>query len=294
MIPLPKSFKISEKKDNYVSFVIEGLYPGYGVTLGNALRRVLLSSLSGAAITEVKIKGVDHEFSILPGILEDVITICLNLKLLRFKIHTDEPQRAILKVKGEKNLLGKDFELPSQIELVNPEQHIATLTDKKAYLEMEILVQKGIGYEPREMRDKDKLEIGQLSLDAAYTPMKRVSFDVENMRVGERTDFDRLILNIETDGTTDPEEALMSAIEILTEHFSLIVAEKKKLDGKKKDKSEKKKPGKKKVKELEKKKVKESGKKSTAVKKTVKSVKKSKAKIKKVVKPKVVAKKKKK
>jgi len=290
MIPLPKSFKISEKKDDYASFVIEGLYPGYGVTLGNALRRVLLSSLSGAAITEVKIKGVDHEFSTLSGILEDVITICLNLKLLRFKIYSDEPQRAILKIKGEKSISGKDFELPSQIELINPEQHIATLTDKKAYLEMEILVQKGIGYEPREMRDKDKLEIGQLSLDAAYTPMKRVSFDVENMRVGERTDFDRLILNIETDGTTDPEEALMVAIEILTEHFSLIVAEKKKLDGKKKGKLEKKKPGKKKVKKLKKK--------STAVKKVVKNVEKSKTKTKMkaktAVKPKVVTKKKKK
>ncbi len=216
MISLPKSFKISEKKDNFISFVVEGLYPGYGVTLGNALRRVLLSSLPGAAITEVKIKGVDHEFSTIPAVLEDVITICLNLKRLRFKIYSEESQKAILKAKGEKEITGNDFELPSQLELVNPEQHIASLTDKKANIEIEILVRKGIGYEPREMRNREKLEIGQLSLDAAYTPIKRVSFDVENMRVGERTDFDRLILNIETDGTIAPEEALLAATDILT------------------------------------------------------------------------------
>ncbi|MBU3918897.1 DNA-directed RNA polymerase subunit alpha [Patescibacteria group bacterium] len=248
MIPLPQPVKISEKKDNYVSFVIEGLYPGYGVTLGNALRRVLLSSLEGAAITQVKIKGVDHEFSTISGILEDVITICLNLKKLRFKIYSDEPQKAILKIKGEIKITGKDFELPSQLELVNSEQHIANLTDKKANLEMEILIKKGIGYESKEMRDKDKLEVGQLSLDATYTPIKRVSFDVENMRVGERTDFDRLILNIETDGTTTPEEALLRATEILDEHFSLIINEKDQLIGEKKKKIEKvKKVSKKKV-----------------------------------------------
>jgi len=287
MIPLPKSFKILEKKDNYVSFVMEGLYPGYGVTLGNALRRVLLSSLPGAAITRVKIKGVDHEFSTIPGILEDVITICLNLKLLRFKIHSDEPQKAILKIKGEKKVSGKDLELPSQLELVNQEQHIADLTDKKAYLEMEILVKKGIGYEPREMRDKDKLEVGQLSLDAAYTPIKRVSFDVENMRVGERTDFDRLILNIETDGTMTPENALIMATEILTEHLSLIIVEKEKLMGEKTSKAgKKKKPAKKKVKKLKKK--------SVIVEEVAKNIKKSKVKVKGVVKRKVVAKKKKK
>jgi len=287
MIPLPKSFKISEKKDNYVSFVVEGLYPGYGVTLGNALRRVLLSSLSGAAIIEVKIKGVDHEFSTIPGILEDVITICLNLKLLRFKIYSDEPQKAMLKIRGEKKISGKDLELPSQLELVNPEQHIADLTDKKAYLEMEILVKKGIGYESREMRDKGKLGAGQLSLDAAYTPMKRVSFDVENMRVGERTDFDRLILNIETDGTMTPENALIMATEILAEHLSLIIAEKEKLVGEKKKKVAKKK-------KVEKKKVKKLKEKSVTVKKISKSIKKSKAKEKPVVKRKAALKKKKK
>lgn len=226
MISLPKSPKIIEKKENQTSFVIEALYPGYGITVGNALRRVLLSSLPGAAVTHVKIKGVDHEFTTLSGVLEDVITICLNLKKLRFKLHSDELQRATLNVHGEKKVTGADFKLPSQLELINKDLHIATLTDKKANLEMEIVVQNGIGYEPREMRDKEKLDIGQISLDAIYTPVRKVSYKVDNMRVGERTDFDRLLIEIETDGSMTPEEALMRATEILIEHFSLIFQEK--------------------------------------------------------------------
>jgi len=226
MPSLPKPPKLIEKKDNYASFVIEALYPGYGLTVGNALRRVLLSSLSGAAITQVKIKGAEHEFSTLPGVLEDVINICLNLKKMRFKLYSGEPQRATLNVQGEKKVKGSDFKLPSQLELINKDLHIATLTDKKANLEMEILVQKGIGYEPCEMRGKEKLEIGEISLDAIYTPIKRVSCRVEDMRVGERTDFDRLFINIDTDGTMSPEESLIRATEILIDHFSMIFEEK--------------------------------------------------------------------
>jgi DNA-directed RNA polymerase subunit alpha len=222
MIPLPLSFKILQKKENYARFVIEGLYPGYGVTVGNALRRVLLSSLKGAAITDVKIKGVQHEFSTIPGVLEDVIHICLNLKKLRFKNFSDEPIRASLKVKGPKEVKGKDFEIPPQLELVNKNQHIATLTSKDANLEMEIVVRKGVGYEPKEMRTKEKLRIGEIPLDAIYTPIKRVSYRVENMRVGERTDFDRLYLEIETDGTVSPENALYEANQILINHFKFI------------------------------------------------------------------------
>jgi len=229
MILLPKPPKVIEKKDNITTFVIEDLYPGYGVTIGNALRRVLLSSLHGAAVTRVKIKGVQHEFTTLAGVLEDVITICLNMKRLRFKLHSDESQRAVLKVHGEKDVTAADFNLPSQLELINKDLHIATLTDKKANLEMEILVQKGIGYEPREMREKEKLGIGQISLDAIYTPVRNVSYRVENMRVGERTDFDRLFITIEADGTVLPEEALIQATEILIEHFSLIFQEKDRL-----------------------------------------------------------------
>ena len=226
MISLPKSPKLVEKKENQSTFVIEALYPGYGITVGNALRRVLLSSLPGAAVTRVKIKGVQHEFTTLPGVLEDVINICLNLKKLRFKLHGDESQQAILKVHGEKKATAADFKLPSQLDLINKNLYIATLTDKKADLEIEILVQKGIGYEPREMREKEKLEIGQISLDAIYTPIKNVSYRVENMRVGERTDFDRLFITIDADGTMSPEEALIKATEILIDHFSLIFKEK--------------------------------------------------------------------
>lgn len=222
MIPLPTSFQIVKKDNRSAQFILEGLYPGYGVTLGNVLRRVLLSSLEGAAVTEVKIKGVQHEFSVLPGVLEDVINICLNLKKLRFKIYTDEPVKSTLKVKGQKEVKAKDFEIPSQLELINKEEHIATLTDKNATLEMEITVQKGVGYEPVEMRKKEKLSIGEIQLDAIYTPIKRVAYRVENMRVGARTDFDRLIIDVETDGTIEPEEAFNKAVDIILEHFNFI------------------------------------------------------------------------
>jgi DNA-directed RNA polymerase subunit alpha len=223
MIPLPLQPKIIEKKGNWARFEIEALYPGYGVTIGNSLRRVLISSLPGAAVTQMKIKGVSHEFSTIPGVLEDVITIMLNLKQLRFRVFADEPQKATLKVKGEKEVLGSDFEYPAQVELINKDLHIATLTDKKAELEMEIQIEKGIGYLPREARrQKEKLEIGVIPLDAIFTPIKRVSFKVENMRVGERTDFDRLFLEIETDGTISPQEAFSQASEILVKHFNLF------------------------------------------------------------------------
>jgi DNA-directed RNA polymerase subunit alpha len=222
MIPLPQKAKIIKKEQNKATFEIEGLYPGYGVTIGNSLRRVLLSSLPGAAVMQMKIKGVQHEFSTIPGVLEDVITIGLNLKQLRFKMYTDEPQKARLKVKGEKEVKGSSFELPSQIELINKNSHIATLTDKKAELDIEIQIEKGTGYIPVERRKKEKLEIGVIALDAIFTPMRRISFNVENMRVGDRTDFDRLLLEIETDGTITPEETFLQASEILVKHFSLL------------------------------------------------------------------------
>ncbi len=222
MIPLPLQPKIIEKKGNWAKFEIEALYPGYGVTIGNSLRRVLFSSLSGTAVTQMKIKGVSHEFSTIPGVLEDVVTIMLNLKQLRFRVFADEPQKATLKVKGEKMVLASDFKYPAQVEIVNKDAPIATLTDKKAELEMEIQIEKGIGYRPRELTKKEKLEIGQISLDAIFTPIKRVNFKVENMRVGERTDFDRLFLEIETDGTISPEEAFLQASEILLKHFSMF------------------------------------------------------------------------
>jgi DNA-directed RNA polymerase subunit alpha len=226
MIPLPLQPKITEKKGNKAIFEIEALYPGYGLTVGNSLRRVLLSSLTGAAITQVKIQGVQHEFSTIPGVLEDVISILLNLKQLRFKVYSDEPQKATLKIKGEKEVKASDFHLPSQVELINKDYHIATITDKKTELEMEIQIEKGVGYEPVERRktgsSHSKLPIGTIALDAIYSPVKKVAYRVENMRVGERTDFDKLIIDIETDGTMTPEEAFLQASETLVKHFSLF------------------------------------------------------------------------
>lgn len=222
MIPLPNPPKLVKKEGNKAVFEIEGLYPGYGATIGNSLRRVLLSSLQGSAVTQMKIKGVSHEFSTIPGVEEDVITLMLNLKALRFRVFSDEPQTARTRVKGERKILSSDFELPSQVELINDDCHIATLTAKSSELDMEITIEKGIGYSPREGRKKEKMEIGVVPLDAIFTPVQRVSFKVENMRVGERTDFDKLFLEIETDGTLTPETALSQSSEILVKHFSLL------------------------------------------------------------------------
>jgi len=222
MIPLPLKPKIIKKQKNKAVFEIEALYPGYGVTFGNSLRRVLLSSLGGAAVTQMKIKNVSHEFSTIPGVFEDVINIMLNLKQMRFKILSKEPQKAVLKVKGNKEVKGSDFKLPSQLELVNKDCHIATLTESKAVLEMEIQVEKGVGYVSRELTAKEKQEVGTITLDAIFTPVRRVAIRVENMRVGKKTDFDRLFLEIETDGTISPEGAFSQASEILFKHFDLF------------------------------------------------------------------------
>lgn len=220
MISLPSKVKIVEKKENWILLEIEPLYPGFGVTIGNSLRRVLLSSLPGAAITQVKIKGVSHEFSTIPGVLEDVISILMNLKKLRFKIFSEEPQTGSLKVSGGKKVLGLDFKLPPQVELINKDFHIATLTLKNTSLEMEVKIEKGLGYFPAEKREREKLEPGVIILDAVFTPIRKVAFKTENVRVGKRTDFDKLLLEIETDGTLSPEQAFKDASEVLKNHFS--------------------------------------------------------------------------
>ena len=222
MIPLPLPLKVIQKGKNKATFEIEGLYPGFGVTIGNALRRVLLSSLEGAAITEVRIKGVSHEFSTISGVLEDVIMIILNLKNLKFKMFEGEMHKVSLKVKGEKKVTGADFKLSPQVELMNPELHIATITDKKIELDMEITIEKGIGYEPKEKRHVKKSEIGSIAMDAIFTPIKNVNFQIESVRVGERTDFDKLSLQIETYGTISPEEAFFQSCELLIKHFTFI------------------------------------------------------------------------
>jgi len=221
-INLPQNPKIEKKEGHRAIFEVEGLYPGYGVTLGNALRRVLLSSLPGAAVTGVKISGVQHEFSTIPHVLEEVIEIILNLRQVRFKLYSSEPVKLSLNVKGEKEIKAKDIKITSEVEIINGEIHLATLTDKKAELEMEIEVDKGLGFVPVEARRKEKLEIGFIAVDAVFSPMKKVNFEVENMRVGDRTDFNRLRLDIETDGSISAEEAFKKASEILVAQFGAL------------------------------------------------------------------------
>jgi DNA-directed RNA polymerase subunit alpha len=236
MISLPTSIKTKNISDNNSIFEIESLYPGYGITLGNAIRRILLSSLAGAAITEVKIKNAPHEFATLKGVKEDVLHILMNIKQLRFKIFTEDPQIATLVVKGEKEVTGKDFELPADLKLANPELKIATITEKGTQLEIEIKVEKGLGYV---FEDKEvKRSVGVIGMDAIFTPIKKVNYVVENMRVGKRTDFDKLLLEIETDGTITPEEALSQSLNILSSQIqyiseNIVIAEKKETKKKK-------------------------------------------------------------
>ncbi len=201
-------------------FEIEGLFAGYGLTLGTALRRALLSSLPGAAATEIKIKGVSHEFSTLPGLKEDIVELALNFKKLRFRLEVDEPQVLSLKVKGDRVVTAEDIVLNSEVELANPKEVIGTLTAKDAELDIEIKVERGLGYVPAEARTSEgRLPIGTIALDAIFTPVQRVNFVVEDMRVGDRTDYNRLRLEIGTDGTVSPSGALHKAANILKDHF---------------------------------------------------------------------------
>lgn len=221
-ITLPTEPVITAKNDTEAVVEIGSLYPGYGITLGNALRRVLLSSLPGAAITSVKITGVDHEFSTLPGIKEDVIHILLNLKQIRFRFELDAPSTITLKSKKEGEIRAGEFKTSTGVKIVNPDLKIVTITDKKASLEIEAQVSPGLGYESVERREKEKLPVGTIALDAVYTPVRRANFRVENMRVGDRTDFNRLILEIETDGSFSPQDAFERAIEILDRHVHML------------------------------------------------------------------------
>lgn len=223
-ISLPKSHELIEQiSKSRAIFEIEELYPGYGLTIGNALRRIMLSSLPGAAITSVKISNVNHEFSTLPGISEDIVEIILNLKQIKFKMHTDEPQTINLKAKGEKEVRARDIKLSSQVEIANPDVLIANLTSKNASLEMEMQVEKGLGYSGLETRKKDKQEIGSIEVNAIFTPIKMINYYVEDMRVGDKTNYNRLKFDIETDGTITPDEALVSAAKILIEQLKVIV-----------------------------------------------------------------------
>lgn len=226
-ISLPKQPKIKNTEKNQAIFEIDNCYPGYGITLGNAFRRVLLSSLSGTAVVGVKIKGVQHEFSTLPGVVEDVIEIIMNLKQVRFKMVGEEKAKLQLKVKGKKEVKACDIKTPGNVEIVNKDLYIATLSTAKADLEVDIEIEKGLGFVPAESRKKDKLEIGSIAVDAIFAPIRRVNVDVENMRVGDRTDYNKLIIEIETDGTLEPKEAFERAGAILIEQFGVFAKVKK-------------------------------------------------------------------
>lgn len=243
-IILPSKIDVEELAKHRTRFVLEPCYPGYGTTLGNALRRVLLSSLPGAAATSVRIEGVDHEFSTVQNVKEDVVGIILNLKLLRFVVHSDNPVHLRLDVKGERTVTGFDFDTSSDAEVINTKQTIATLTDKAAHLILEIVVAKGRGYVPVENREKEKFDVGWIALDSVYTPIKTVNYTVENVRVGQITNYDKLVLDVESDGTIRPVDALVMSAQILVDHFSSLtqLQSQKDADEGKKKKSRAKKP----------------------------------------------------
>ncbi len=220
-IQLPE-LKAIHEDGNKATFAIEPLYPGYGMTLGNSLRRVILSSLGGAAVTAVKIDSASHEFSTIEGVKEDVVEIILNLKKLRLRVFSDEPQFLMLTASGKGQVTAASIKATSDVEIVNPDQVIATLDNAKVKLGMEIKVEKGRGYVPVENREGEKLEVGMIAVDALYSPVQRVRYSVENTRVGQMTDLDRLVMEVETDGTITPHEAIAQASEILVEHFQVV------------------------------------------------------------------------
>ena len=222
-ILLPSKPKVVREDDNHGVYTIEGLYPGYGHTLGNSLRRIILSSVPGAAITSLSINGVKHEFSTIDGVKEDVISMILNLKKIKFATTTDEPVQATLKYKGVGIVTAKDIDLPAQLEIANPEQYICEITAKTTELVVEITVEKGLGFVSRESLKKEKADVGTIYLDASFTPVRRASYEVENMRVGDRTDHNRLTLAIETDGTVAPRVVMEHSIETMIKQLQAII-----------------------------------------------------------------------
>jgi DNA-directed RNA polymerase subunit alpha len=221
-IIMPSKPRIVLEEDNKGVFEIDGLYPGYGHTLGNSLRRIILSSLPGASITSIKIDGISHEFQTMDGIKEDVIVMILNLKKIRFKMISDESQLVTLSIKGPKEVLAKDIKTGGQVEILNPDLHIVEVTGKIS-LNIEMKIEKGLGFIPKEILQKEKVDIGMIAVDGIFTPIRRVSYEVENMRVGDNTNYNRLRILIETDGTLTPREAFHKSIEIMIYQLKAIV-----------------------------------------------------------------------
>ncbi len=221
-ITLPSKPRVVSEEGMQGIYEIDSLYPGYGHTLGNSLRRIILSSLPGAAVTAVKIEDVQHEFATIEGVRESVMEILLNLKRVHFTLHGDEPQTIRLSVKGPKTVSAADFSLPTQVEVANPDQHICDIAGKASF-ELEATIERGLGYVTREVLTKEKVDIGTIALDATFTPIRRANYEVENMRVGDRTDFNRLRVLIETNGTIAPREALERSIEIMIHQLKAVV-----------------------------------------------------------------------
>lgn len=222
-ITLPSKPRVVSEDEMEGVYEIDGLYPGYGHTLGNSLRRIILASIPGAAITSVKIDGVEHEFSTMTGVKEDIVTILLNLKKLRFEIIGGEGQTVKVSVKGPHKITGADLQLPGQVRLLNPNSYICEVTDKSVSFEAEFRIERGLGYVAREQLKKDRVEIGEIAVDASFSPIRRANYEVENMRVGDRTDFNRLRLAIETDGTITPRKALEASIEIMITQLKSVI-----------------------------------------------------------------------
>jgi len=223
-ITLPDKISIKDLKNNQYQVVIEPCYPGFGVTLGNALRRVLLSSLEGGAVTSFRVEGAKHEFDSIENIKEDLIEIMLNLKQLRLKVFSDEPVKLKLEAKGEKVVTAADIAKNSDVEIINKDLVIATLTDKQAKLTMEITAEKGLGYVTVEQKNKgEKLEISNIAIDSSFSPVLNIGYSIENVRVGEMTNYEKLILEIQTDGSITPKSAIQSAVNILVNEFEYLL-----------------------------------------------------------------------
>lgn len=223
MIEISKpKIETEEITESYGRFIVEPLERGYGITLGNSLRRILLSSLPGAAVVAVRIEGVLHEFSTIQGVVEDTTDIILNLKELLVKMHEDEPVTVRLVAEGEGEVTAGDIQVPSSVEILNPDLHIATLA-KDGRLEMEITLAKGRGYVPAERNKQEDQPIGVIAVDSIFTPVRRVNYRIEDTRVGQQTDYDRLILEVWTDGSIAPNEAVSLSAKILTEHLRFFV-----------------------------------------------------------------------
>jgi DNA-directed RNA polymerase subunit alpha len=221
-ITLPSAPRLVSEEGNKGVYEIDNLYPGYGHTLGNSIRRIVLSSLEGAAITSLKINGVSHEFSVIEGVKEDVINIILNLRKVRFQLLTDEPQTVSLNIKDAKQIFASDIDTGGQITVLNEDQYIAETTSGNVDLQIEMKIESGLGFLPKEVLQKDKVEIGHITVDAAFSPIRRVSYDVEEMRVGDKTNYNRLRISIETDGTYTPRQALEKSIEIMISQLQAI------------------------------------------------------------------------